>query len=199
MARESVDTKNINGVLYYTSTYFAKKVFVNKRDARGFLEDFSSLEGHTNPRLYDQKTIEKAIDSYKNGYRTKDIYNKKRLKLLVEQEIKRASIEEKNYYSYLENYDPVSENEELINDIGFQMEVIALNSAKNKFEANLTKMMLKHVLYIQGYEFDEKQYLDDLVLNEVQEIVRDEGEVRALDHINALKRLNSLNAYLKKV
>ena len=199
MPRKSVETKNINGVLYYTSTYFANEVFVNKREARAFLEDFNSLKGHTNPRLYDKNTIDKAISSYKNGYRTKDIFDKKRQEMLINQEIQRSNTEENNHLAYLENSDPIAEMELTKNDMGYQMEAVALSTAQKKFETNLTNMLLKHLLYLQGYEFDEKKYLDDLIFNEVQEIVRDIGEERELKHIFALKRLNSSNSYLKKV
>ncbi|HEO8607575.1 TPA: hypothetical protein ACGO8I_000240 [Streptococcus suis] len=199
MARKSVETKNINGVLYYTSTYFANEVFVNKREARAFLEDFNSLKGHTNPRLYDKNTMEKAISSYKNGYRTKDIFDKKIQDILINQEIQRASAEGKNYLTYLENFDQITENAQLKNDIGHQMEVSARSAALKKFETDLTNTMLKHLLYLQGYEFDEEKYLNDLILNEGREIVRDDGDERDLEHILALKRLSSSNSYLKKV
>lgn len=199
MARKSVETKNINGFLYYTSTYFANEVFVNKREARAFLEDFNSLKGHTNPRLYDKNTMEKAISSYKNGYRTKDIFDKKIQDILINQEIQRASAEGKNYLTYLENFDQITENAQLKNDIGHQMEVSARSAALKKFETDLTNTMLKHLLYLQGYEFDEEKYLNDLILNEGREIVRDDGDERDLEHILALKRLSSSNSYLKKV
>ncbi|CAM3227008.1 hypothetical protein STPL106120_01195 [Streptococcus pluranimalium] len=199
MPRKSVETKNINGILYYTSTYFANEVFVNKREARAFLEDFNSLKGHTNPRLYDKNTMDKAISSYKNGYRTKDIFDKKSQEMLINQEIQRASTEGNNYLTYLENLDQTAENERLKNDIGYQMEVYARITALKKFETDLTNTMLKHLLYLQGYEFDEEKYLNDLILNEVREITREDGVERDLEHTLALKRLSSSNSYLKKV
>lgn len=199
MPRKSVETKNINGILYYTSTYFANEVFVNKREARAFLEDFNSLKGHTNPRLYDKNTMDKAISSYKNGYRTKDIFDKKSQEMLINQEIQRASAEGNNYLTYLENLDQTAENERLKNDIGYQMEVAARCAALKKFQTDLTNTMLKHLLYLQGYEFDEEKYLSDLFLNEIRETIREDGVERKLDHISVVNRLNSPHSYLKKV
>ena len=199
MPRLSVETKIINGVLYYTSTYFANQVFVNKRDARAFLEDFNSLKGNTNPKLYDKNTMDKAIDAYINGLRTKDIYEKNIQETIVNQEIQRAITEENNHWAYLKNYDPIAEMELTKNDMGYQMDYIARSTAQKEFETNLTNMMLKHLLYLHGYEFDEKKYLDDLIFNEEREIVRDIGEERELEHIFTLKRLNSSNSYLKKI
>ncbi|HEM4423948.1 TPA: hypothetical protein U1Y65_000960 [Streptococcus suis] len=144
-------------------------------------------------------SIDKAISSYKNGYRTKDIFDKKRQEMLINQEIQRASTEGNNYLTYLEKLDQTAENERLKNDIGYQMEVSAHSTALKKFETDLTNTMLKHLLYLQGYEFDEEKYLNDLILNEVREIVRDDGDERDLEHILALKRLSSSNSYLKKV
>lgn len=197
MPRESVSYKNINGVLYYTSTYFAEQVFVSKRGARAFLEDFKSLDGHSNPKLYDEATMDKAIVAYQQGKKTKEIYEKKRLEILLEEERMRAGDEEDANRDFLLNQENLNE-EILNNDEEYQIEAQVRLYAKKRFDNELPIMMLKHLLYIHGYEFDEMSYYKDLEFHELRESFRDLGDERTIEHLESVKRLESNHGYLIK-
>jgi len=192
MARKAVEIKKVGETTYYTSTHFAKTVYVNKREARAFLEDFQSIEGHTNPRLYDKKTMEKAINAYKQGKRTRDVYEKKKLERLRMKEVNRVGKEEDIYFEFLESLD--SSEKEVSEE-----EYYARIYAHNKYKQELPIMMLRHLLYLQGYNFNEMLYLKDLILHEISEIYREDGEKRRIEHIEAIERLESNDGYLEEI
>lgn len=58
-------------------------------------------------------------------------------------------------------------------------------------------MILKHLLYLQGYEFDEQLYHEDFILHQLAESFREEGSVREIEHMEIIERLESNKAYLK--
>lgn len=196
MSRESVEKKIINGSLYYTSTYFANEVFVNKRGARAFLKTFKSIDGHSNPRLYDKVTMDKAITAYKKGNRTKEIYEQKRLEILMNEEKNRTKNEQELFLEYMENQ-PYMNEESLREEEGEKIINYALSRADNIFEKELPIMMLKHLLHLHGYEFNETLYRKDLELHEISESFREPGNERTIEHIESVKRLESTHGYLK--
>lgn len=58
--------------------------------------------------------------------------------------------------------------------------------------------LIRHLLYIHGYEFDEMLYYKDLELHELRESFRDSGDERTIEHIKSVKRLESNHGYLIK-
>lgn len=200
MARKSVKMKKIDGVIYYTSTYFAEEVYLSKRAARSYLADFKSIEGHTNPRLYEKAVMDKAVDSYKNGISTKEIYEKKRMEKLMNEEYERAGIEEDEEWEFRSKWEPKDNEEDYYLYYEEQYEKnrhqIHLD---NEFRNVLPIKMLECLFYIQGYEFDIQKFQEDFILHDECESFRDPGDVRTEEHVKAVDRLESPNAYLRDI
>lgn len=193
MSRNTVEFKVIDGKRYFTANYFSKEVGVSERRARKYLEDFQHKTDSKSPKLYSEKIMQKAIDSAMAGKPGLNA-QERILKKLREQEEKRIGEEEALYDSFLER-------EEAINSNDFEEENIKRSQAiaLKKYREDLTNMMLKHLLAIQGFAFDDEQYLDDLILHESEEAFRPEGGRRSDEHLKAVKRLTSTHAYLKKI
>lgn len=183
MARRSVETKLVNGKKYYTSTYFANETGMNNRSARKFLEDFQSLDGHVNPRLYDEKTMEKALNACMNETRLQTIREEKAKEL--------ASKEEDEWLKLIgREIEGTSDEDEFV-------ESFKKNISKN-YKLELIIMLLKHVLFNQGYIFNEKQFNDDLLNRSITDSVIEPGDIRSTDSMEVIERLESYNAYLIK-
>lgn len=188
--------KDIDGMTYYTSTYFAEEVGVGSRQARKYLEDFQSLEGHTNPRLYDKKTIDKAVNAYMGG-RQGELFAEQRRNKMREIERKRAEAEEQ---AYIEEIEKLIQNRTNVqeNDENLQREEYIRGKVESIYKSELTIMLLKHVLYNQGFEFDENQFKLDLLDFHTIEYIRQHGDEYKNEELEVLSRLNSNNSYLIK-
>lgn len=188
--------KDIDGMTYYTSTYFAEEVGVGSRQARKYLEDFQSLEGHTNPRLYDKKTIDKAVNAYMGG-RQGELFAEQRRNKMREIERKRAEAEEQ---AYIEEIEKLIQNRTNVqeNDENLQREEYIRGKVESIYKSELTIMLLKHVLYNQGFEFDENQFKLDLLDFHTIEDIRQHGDEYKNEELEVLSRLNSNNSYLIK-
>lgn len=194
MPRKAIKTKVINGITYYTSNYFVDKCYVSPRVARNYLEDFSSLEGHTNPKLYDKDTINKAIASYCYSPKTKERYQKIKQQIMLEGEIDRAYeaeslISEDVYPDPQNDYAPTTSEEIEIRNHKLLVE--------KTYIQKLPIMLLKHLLFIQGYEFDEDQFLSDLDISLWDDNYRDERETPTDKVLEAKVRLRSNDGYFK--
>ncbi len=178
MPRRSVESKIIDGKKYYTSAYFTGETGMDSRSARKFLEDFQGLEGHTNPRLYDEKTMEKAINACMNDSRAQILREEKSKNMAEKEEDhwERILLGETNGDEFLEQ---------------FRREV-----ESDSYKLDMLIVMLKHLLFLQGYEFDTELYKADLESNLITESVIQPGELRSDDAIKILERLKSNNAYL---
>ena len=183
MARRSVETKIINGKEYYTSTYFANETGMDNRSARKFLEDFQSLDGHVNPRLYDEKTMEKALNA---------CMNETRLQTILEEKAKELASKEEDEWLDLVGIDVegTSDKDEFV-------ESFKENIAKD-YKLEFIIMLLKHVLFNQGYIFDEMQFNDDLLNRSITDNIMEAGGMRSTDSMKVIERLESYNAYLIK-
>lgn len=194
MPRKAVSTKNVNGVLYYTSTYFAEEVGLESRQARKYLEDFQSLEGHKNPRLYDKKTIDKAVNAYMSG-KEGELLAEQRRQRMREMEQERARKEEQTYIEQIEeliqNQAKGQENDENI-----QRDEYVRAKVENIYKSELVIMLLKHILFNQGFEFDEKLFKQDLLTFHDVEAIRRSGDEYTDDELEVVSRLKSNNAYL---
>lgn len=196
MPRKAVSTKNVNGVLYYTSTYFAEEVGLGSRQARKYLEDFQSLEGHKNPRLYDKRTMDKAVDAFMSG-KEGELYMEQRRKKMREMEQKRAKAEEQ---AYIEQIDMLIQNQAKgqENDENIQNDEYVHAKVESIYKSELVIMLLKHILFNQGFVFDEGQFKEDLLTIHFADSIRQAGDEYSDEELGALNRLKSYYAYLKK-
>lgn len=196
MARKSLRTKTINNITYYTSTYFATEVFVSKRYARDYLEDFKSIDGHTNPKLYEKSIMDKAIDSYKHGHSTKEKYEKYKMKKLIAEEQIRSGLEEDEEYKKMIEFNQIIDEGRYYESLDNMVYNSYLN---NNFEKELLIKMLEYLFFIQGYKFDIEKYRDDFKLHNKCEADREPGIMRTEEHIKAFDRLKSQSAYLQNL
>ena len=196
MPRKAVETKNVGGILYHTSTFFAKEVGLGNRQARKYLEDFQSLKGHTNPRLYDKTTMDKAISAFMRS-KEGELLMELRRKKMREIERKRAEIEEQTHIDQIEKLSHNLENgQEKIENL--QRNEYILAKVESIYKSELAIMLLKHVLFNQGFEFDENQFKQDLLTFHYVEDIRRYGDEYTDDELEVLSRLNSNNSYLVK-
>lgn len=194
MARNKMTEKYIDGVTYYTSTYFAEQVGVGSRQARKYLEDFQSLEGHTNPRLFDKKTIDKAVSAYMSG-RQGELFAEQRRNKMREIERRRAEVEEQTHIEQIEKLSQNLENGQ-VNTENLQRNEYIRAKVESIYKSELAIMLLKHVLFNQGFEFDENQFKQDLLTFHYVEDVRQYGDEYTDNELEVLSRLNSNNSYL---
>lgn len=178
-----------NNVRYYTTNYFAKQTFVTARNARKYLSRFDNVEGYSNPKLYTKEVMMAAIATYEA--------NKPQEEFEERRERRRAEIEEAKrieFFESLENEDP----NKVENDPGYQRELDALKTVNENYREKLVVMMLKHLLYLKGYEFNEELFRSDLEYHAFAEEFREEGVMRTKEHRKIVKRIESSHAYLLK-
>lgn len=194
MPRNKIKKKYIDGMTYYTSTYFAEQVGVGSRQARKYLEDFQSLEGHTNPRLFDKKTIDKAVNAYMGG-RQGELFAEQRRNKRREIEQKRAEEEFMTFYAQIDE-----ETQKQSNSQGSDEGVYILESViayvNEIYKSELGIMLLKQILFNQGFVFDEGQFKKDLLTIHFADSIRQVGDEYSDKELEARDRLNSNNAYL---
>lgn len=178
-----------NGTRYYTARYFAEKTFMSVRNARNVLSKYECIKGYSNPRLYTKQVMDVAIASYNAD---------KSLEVIEEKLEEKRAAEELQYRECLQ-YPIFDEQNKLENDIGYQVESEAIYSVRKDYNERLLIMMMKHLFYLRGYEFDEELFQNDLEFNAVAEAFREEGEMRSKEHRKIIKRLESNNAYLIKI
>lgn len=194
MPRNKIKMKDIDGMTYYTTTYFAEQVGVGSRQARKYLEDFQSLEGHTNPRLFDKKTIEKAVNAYMSG-RQGELFAEQRRNKMREIEQKRAEEEFMTFYASIDEATQKQSNSQE-SDEGAYIEEHINTYVNTIYKSELGTMLLKHILFNQGFVFDEGQFKKDLLTIHFADSIRQVGDEYSDKELDALYRLNSNNAYL---
>ncbi|MEW4355114.1 hypothetical protein AB1I63_09750 [Streptococcus pneumoniae] len=211
MARIESTYKIVDGQKYFTSNHLANKYFIDKRTARNFLKSYPSLEGSKNPRLYEEEVMKCAVDDYEEkttpanrekfyekirAAREDSFYSSQILEELSKLEVKRKELEE------YKDADPETQHklDELRKQTEYEIEhkEAALEAAKKEFATNLPTMLLKHLLYVQGYSFNEEQYKRDLELHHLSELFREAGVMRSEEHRKAVKRLESNKGYLMR-
>ena len=188
MLKEVVTEKTIDGKRYYTSTYFAQQVYLDSRQARRYLQEFKSLEGYTNPRFYDEKTMSKAIDAYLHS-KAGELLKEHRRQRMLEIERERAK-EEENAFIEQENTREDNQNTTI--------EDIARTYVDSIYKSELVLMLLRTILYNQGFVFDEKQFKQDLVDLHILNSVRQPGDSYTEDELILISRTHSIHSYIKK-
>ena len=189
MPKTSSKTVIKYGVRYYTTRYFADKTFMTPRNARNILSKYESVPGYSNPRLYTKQVMDIAIATYnarKSAEEVEEILEKKR-----------AKEEEQQAQEFLQ-YCTSKKQEITENTISDQIENEAIYSVQKDYNARLLIMMMKHLFYLQGYEFDEELFQNDLQFNAIAEAFREAGEMRSKEHRKIIKRLESNHAYFIK-
>ena len=188
MSKKAVPNKIIDGKMYYTSTHFAQHVHLDSRQARRYLQAFKSLEGYTNPRLYDKKTMDKAIDAYQHSKAGKLLKEHRRQRML---EIERErDKEEENAFIEQENTREDNQNTTI--------EDIARTYVDSIYKSELVLMLLRTILYNQGFVFDEKQFKQDLVELHILNSVRHPGDSYTEEELILISRTHSIHSYIKK-
>ena len=188
MSKKVVTHKIIDGKMYFTSTHFAQQVFLDSRQARRYLQEFKSLEGYTNPRLYDEKTMSKAIDAYLHS-KAGELLKEHRRQRILEIERERAK-EEENAFIEQENTREDNQNTTL--------EDLARTYVDSIYNSALVLMLLRTIFYNQGFVFDEKQFKQDLVDLHILNSGRHPGDSYTEDELNLISRIHSIHSYIKK-
>lgn len=212
MARAVRDTVIVKGVVYYTSNYFVKQtayeVMGNKnalanaqRQARKFLEGYSSIDKHTNPKLYSKAEMDKAINDYRTSQGlSREELEQKREELRAKEEA--GEWEDLEFEEKQSQFDEVrapSNNQDDPEESYWQyLERQISSDIKEYKEKNLLKDMLQATLFCLGYEFDVERYEDDINYDIREESYRDYGVTRSKKHREARRRLQSPKSYLVK-
>ncbi|EGO9128011.1 hypothetical protein NG859_05390 [Enterococcus faecalis] len=192
MARKKIEFKEIDGKKYYTSTYFARQKFVSSESARHFLQKYESLENHSNPKLYSEAIMAKALKVY-NDEKFPDMTKEEIDEML---EMKRVGEEE----DYLYETDKLFLSGKVQNDGNEERDLYDFSEEiRKEYDSTLLKVMMDKMFYILGYEFDEKNYKKDFEEQFLFERFREMGEPRSKKHRDLIKRLDSKGSYLIEI
>lgn len=197
MARKEKKIIIIGNNTYYTSSYFADKVALNKRSARDFLNTYPHLTGSKNPKLYSEKIINKALDDYETKVSAKNI--EKRLQTQSkEREQARANSEWNNFASYQDELQKILKEHSDLDEVSKRMQQEAYDNAQDKFNKELVPRMLQGLYHLLKHSFDVEQFKQDCLIYEDLQLRQIAGEEREIDEIQAVERLADNIDYIKK-
>lgn len=174
-----------DGNEYYTSNYFAEQVVLNERSSREFLTSYQEVKGSKNPKLYTKRTMTQALDDYTNKIGASNIE-----KRILKQEEERA----KKEWELHINTNP----EDYLVEQSTREQKEIHNNGVETFDKKLVPTMLHGIYAILGYRFDEEQFRKDCETFENYAYIRQVGEPRELEDIQADRRLNNIFEYIKK-
>lgn len=183
MPRRKTDSKLIEGVLYYTANHFASTVYCHERTARNFLSKYEHLESSKNPKLYLDSVMETAIYDFLNVRTPEEL----------EQSIEQARAEQELKEFQGRMYSSQNETEYNVDEVYSNK---AKNESEERFDKEITIMLLKHLLSLHGFSFDEERYKEDLYLDCLAKQYLVPGDERVKQYRAVLKRLSSSNSYL---
>lgn len=179
-----------NMQLTYTSKDVAQKLYITESHARKFLRDnnITPIEQGTKPLHYTKIEYEKAIEMYKSRYSEKLLKRKEML------EHARAEEEENRYLEYRHYIE--SKEKEITTEADREKEYIEYLVDK-RFKENLPIFMLDSLIRLHGKTFNKSMLKKDITLDMKYEYYRNPGDMRSIDHIEALERLNDPMSYLE--
>ncbi|HGO5511949.1 TPA: hypothetical protein ACK2WK_001353 [Streptococcus suis subsp. hashimotonensis] len=180
MGRVSRDYEDYKGKRYYTSAHLAKKLYLSSERSRAILQGFEyNSDLGTNPKFYDEETINKLINDYNNNSIKRQSLKKRKEK----REKARAELEKGLY----DNAAPMTADE-----------VADWHLVQKRIEKDLVPTMLKNLFAALGHEFDMETFYRDI--EKVESYKRSAGNFglpRPQEVVEAEDRLLSNNGYLK--